>query len=166
MNIYVCTVLIYFYIFFLYFADKRIPLQPSYLKNGVFMMQEPINNHSNTLPNERRLNSTSSNLPVSKYIDDSLLTSSINSLWSDNHTVNRQNSCNMQKLPTIPAWTGYHQGDRMNDSLLFYSKDTTLGSHSAHSRDDDECTTTSGSYTINPDEIDDSFDNRPRDMFV
>lgn len=151
---------------FLYFADKRIPLQPSYLKNGVFMMQEPINNHSNTLPNERRLNSTSSNLPVSKYIDDSLLTSSINSLWSDNHTVNRQNSCNVQKLPTIPAWTGYHQGDRMNDSLLFYSKDTTLGSHSAHSRDDDECTTTSGSYTINPDEIDDSFDNRPRDMFV
>lgn len=146
--------------------DKRIPLQPSYLKNGVFMMQEPINNHSNTLPNERRLNSTSSNLPVSKYIDDSLLTSSINSLWSDNHTVNRQNSCNVQKLPTIPAWTGYHQGDRMNDSLLFYSKDTTLGSHSAHSRDDDECTTTSGSYTINPDEIDDSFDNRPRDMFV
>uniref|UniRef100_A0A8W8KWV1 Uncharacterized protein n=1 Tax=Magallana gigas TaxID=29159 RepID=A0A8W8KWV1_MAGGI len=87
--------------------DKRIPLQPSYLKNGVFMMQEPINNHSNTLPNERRLN-----------------------------------------------------------SYIFQPANTTLGSHSAHSRDDDECTTTSGSYTINPDEIDDSFDNRPRDMFV
>lgn len=130
------------------------------------MMQEPLNNQTNTLPSERRLNSVSSSKPVSKYMDDSLLTSSINSLWSDNHTINRQNSNNVQKLPTIPAWAGYHTSDRMNDSLLFYSKDTTLGSHSAHSRDDDECTTTSGSYTINPDEIDDSFDNRPRDMFV
>lgn len=134
------------------------------MKNGVFMMQGPISNQTNTLPSDRRLNSVSSNQPISKYMDDSLLTSSVNSLWSDNHTVNRQNSCNVQKLPTIPAWTGYHPSDRMNDSLLFYSKDTTLGS--AHSRDDDECTTTSGSYTINPDDIDDSFDNRPRDMFV
>ncbi|XP_061164091.1 protocadherin alpha-1-like [Saccostrea echinata] len=146
--------------------DKRLPLQPTFLKNGVFVMQEAHSNQTNTLPNERRLNSVSSNMPVSKYMDDSLLTSSINSLWSDNnHTINRQNSNNVQKLPTIPAWTGYHTSDRMNDSLLFYSKDTTLGSHSAHSRDDDECTTTSGSYTIN-DDIDDSFDNRPRDMFV
>lgn len=54
----------------------------------------------------------------------------------------------------------------MNDSLLFYFKDITLGSYSVYSRDDDECTTISGSYIINFDEIDDSFDNRFRDMFV
>ncbi|KAJ8297953.1 hypothetical protein KUTeg_024484 [Tegillarca granosa] len=86
---------------------------------------------------------------------DSLLTTSFNSMWSEPSHHNLKNIGTLPTVPSISAWTGG----------LFY-KDGTLGSHSAHSRDDDECTTTSGSYTINEDDLDLDFPTRPRDLFV
>ncbi|OWF37246.1 protocadherin gamma-B5-like [Mizuhopecten yessoensis] len=104
------------------------------------------------------------------YLDDSLLTSSVNStMCSTNRSQNshKNNSNNVNTLPTIfDLQSKGHSSFDFGSGSMFYGKDFTLGSHSAHSRDDDEVTTTSGSYTINPDELDDDFSIRPNDLYV
>ena len=148
-----------------------------YYKKDIFVIHEPSRNSGikrprKLPPDPPQYASLYKNKPnkSAKYLDDSLLTSSINSMWSEHNVgISRQNSsaATVQTLPTIPAWSGLHSDSRFstNDSLIFY-KDGTLGSQSVHSRDDDDCTTTSGSYTINPDELDDELNARPRDLFV
>ncbi|XP_071126793.1 protocadherin-9-like [Mytilus edulis] len=94
-----------------------------------------------------------------KYLDDSVLTGSMNSMWSENPSSSRHPS-NSQTSAISPSWTNDMKLNFQNNSPFYMA----LGS--IQSRDDDECTTTSGSYTINPDELDDEFENRPKDLFV
>lgn len=93
-----------------------------------------------------------------KYLDDSMLTGSMNSMWSENPS--SRHPSNSQTSTISPSWT--------NDMKLNFQNNTPfyMALGSIQSRDDDECTTTSGSYTINPDELDDEFENRPKDLFV
>lgn len=111
--------------------------------------------------------------PRNPYLDDSLLTSSGNStMCSTNRSQNSHKNNNnvVNTLPTIQSYsdlnTKGHSSFDFGSGSLFYGKDLTLGSQSAHSRDDDEVTTTSGSYTINPDELDDDYCVRPNDLYV
>lgn len=93
-----------------------------------------------------------------KYLDDSMLTGSSNSMWSENPS--SRHPSNSQTSTISPTWTSDMKLNFQNNSPFYMA----LGS--IQSRDDDECTTTSGSYTINPDELDDDFENRPKDLFV
>ncbi|XP_033743033.1 protocadherin gamma-B5-like [Pecten maximus] len=107
---------------------------------------------------------------TNRYLDDSLLTSSVSStMCSTNRSQNshKNNANAVNTLPTIfDLQSKGHSSFDFGSGSIFYSKDFTLGSQSAHSRDDDEVTTTSGSYTINPDELDDDFSIRPNDLYV
>ena len=97
------------------------------------------------------------------YLDDSLLTTSI---WSDASHKSQQPQV-QQTLPTIHQYSNLKKSPNIDFNGLFY-KDGTLGSQSAHSRDDDDCTTTSGSYTINDErDFDDEFlSHNSKDMYV
>jgi len=107
----------------------------------------------------------------SQYLDDSLLTCSANSTSSYPSQMSQKQI--VHTLPTIPSYSDLNHSKHnssfdFNTGPMFYTKDMNIyGSHSAYSRDDDDATTTSGSYTINPDELDDDeFLSRPKDLYV
>lgn len=110
------------------------------------------NNMLDRLPSREKSN---------KYLDDSCLTASLNSMWSEANPSSSRHPSNSQTSTCSPSWTNDSKLNLQNNSTPFYM---ALGS--IHSRDDDGSTTTSGSYTINPDELDDDFPNRPKDLFV
>ncbi|KAL5012776.1 hypothetical protein ScPMuIL_011327 [Solemya velum] len=106
------------------------------------------------------------------YSEDPLL-SSHNSGWSVSSQGSR-NRLNNSRDPT-KSWTQLYL-NKHNDnsypnvqSVSMYSPTSHLYraeniplDHSVQSRDDDDVTTTSGSYTVNPDDLNDSFS--PRDL--
>ncbi|KAK3100633.1 hypothetical protein FSP39_022831 [Pinctada imbricata] len=164
--------------------DQRLGSDPRYnYKKDIFVIHENVRNNGVNIPSKvqgqndpPKYASLYQRGPQSnsKYLDDSFLTSSVNSMWSEqNAGISRQNSNakTQQTLPTIPAWSSLNRDGgkfSLNDSMIFY-KDGTLGSQSAHSREEDDCrsTTTSGSYTINPEDLDEEIGRlRSRDLFV
>lgn len=96
-----------------------------------------------------------------KYLDDSCLTASLNSMWSDPNPSSSRLPSLSQTSTHSPSWSNDFKLNLQNNSSPFY-----MALSSIQSRDDDGSTTTSGSYTINPDELDDDFPNRPKDLFV
>lgn len=92
-----------------------------------------------------------------KYLDDSLLTTSWNSVLSENPSSRHPS----QSQPLSPSWHNDSFKFNFPNNSPFYMQ---LGS--IQSRDDDESTTTSGSYMVNHDDVDDDLTNRPKDLFV
>lgn len=93
------------------------------------------------------------------YLYDSRLTGSMNAMLTENPYSSRQSS-NSQTSTISPSLT--------NDMKLKFSNNSQfyMALGSIQSRDDDECTTSSGSYKIDSDELDEEFENRPKDFFV
>lgn len=149
--------------FFFYLFTETQTFEPLFVPGkdshpSIYVIRQHSRNGRSDIPG--KTNSLDKPLPhrqtsLQDHSQDSLLTTSFNSMWSEPSHHNLKNIGTLPTVPSISAWTGG----------LFY-KDGTLGSHSAHSRDDDECTTTSGSYTINDDDLDIDFPSRPRDLFV
>lgn len=128
--------------------------------SGIYVMLDK--NKTKDIP---RSNNILDRLPSreisNKYLDDSCLTASLNSMWSDPNPSSSRLPSLSQTSTHSPSWSNDFKLNLQNNSSPFY-----MALSSIQSRDDDGSTTTSGSYTINPDELDDDFPNRPKDLFV
>ena len=95
-----------------------------------------------------------------KYLDDSLLTASLNSMYSESNPTSSRHPSHSQSSTLSPTWPSDLKLNFQNNTPFYMA----LGSIA--SRDDDGSTTTSGSYTINHEELDDEYPSHSRDLFV
>lgn len=128
--------------------------------SGIYVMLDKNKTINHDIPQTYNVLERLPSREKNKYLDDSLLTSSLNSMWSESNPTSSRHPSNSQNSLQSP-WLNDQKFNFPNNTPFYMA----LGS--IHSRDDDGSTTTSGSYTINHDDLeDDDFSNRPKDLFV